>query len=254
MKKKLLVFGLTLGMLLGVHTTAFADVNASITLKEDGSFVGDHLDLDEFDGMAPGDTRYQVIDLHNEMDHQVNFYVKQSTLKNLEETNQSAGGAYKFDLFVGNTKETANSVLATQVGGYNASGVASAVGLSNIEELEEYVFIASLEAGESTQVYLQLEIQGEGNDNHGSKDYTNAVGELQLNFRAMDAKRVVYGKNMKITNTIQQRIFTTETRRANTGDSNRYLMFVGILGAGVLLIIVALLVSKKGAKNEKKTS
>ena len=77
-----------------------------------------------FDGMAPGDSRTVVIKIENQNSHKASFFISQKTTDALEEAGKASGGAYEFQVEIGNdTNRT--SLLDADAGGY-AENVASA--------------------------------------------------------------------------------------------------------------------------------
>ena len=79
-----------------------------------------------FDGMAPGDSRTVVIKIENQNSHKASFFISQKTTDALEEAGKASGGAYEFQVEIGNdTNRT--SLLDADAGGY-AENVASAEG------------------------------------------------------------------------------------------------------------------------------
>ena len=107
-------------------------------------------------GIAPGDSKVEKISIKNESDDLYDFYILQETVKALEETNNAAGGAYKFDIRVGEDYDSSKSLLSKEVGGYDADGAASAEGLSEVNELDGYTFLTELEGSESTYLFIAL--------------------------------------------------------------------------------------------------
>ena len=178
MKKKLLALGMILTLLTGTVTVTAAQIPVvrlndaeefEYYSDENGTKI-DSLSLDEFTGMAPGDERTQTICLENDSEDTVNFYISQKTLDTLENDNQSSGGAYKFNLQVGDNLEDAESLLDSEAGGYDTDGNGSSNGLADIDELEDYAFLATVESGDHVYLYLTLKLEGEGNDNRAAKD------------------------------------------------------------------------------------
>ncbi|MDD6290745.1 MAG: hypothetical protein PUA77_02990 [Lachnospiraceae bacterium] len=258
MRKKFVVFGWVLALCIGLQTVVcMANTIPAVRLTDQDEFEYyadenekvkvDSLSLTEFSGMAPGDERTQIIRLHNDSEDTVNFYISQKTLDTLEDDNRSSGGAYYFNLLVGDDFSNAVSLLDSQAGGYSADGTGSREGLAEVKELENYTFLATVEPGQDTYLYLTLKLEGEGNDNRASNNYTDAIAHLQLSFRAYDVEHeVTYGEDTEIV-TVEKRVTTTKkTTQVKTGDSFQYGVFAVILLAGVVLVVVAVVKRRKG--------
>ena len=193
MKKKLIALGLMVAVTFSSINVTYADDSKNIsTVKadRDGKLVTENVSLDAFVGIAPGDSKVEKISIKNESDDLYDFYILQETVKALEETNNAAGGAYKFDIRVGEDYDSSKSLLSKEVGGYDADGAASAEGLSEVNELDGYTFLTELDGSESTYLFIALEVIGEGNNNYSTVSsnvdgsnglgYTNALGQLKL--------------------------------------------------------------------------
>ncbi len=242
--KKIISFLLALCLCLGTTSTVFAADSGLVRVDNDGNVQVSDFDLEEFRGMAPGDIRTEKILIRNDYDKDMNFYVTLDTIESLERTNEAAGGSYEFDMSVGKQYDAAVSLLKKATGGYDSSGNASSTGLEEIDELsEEGEFLVRLAPGEETGLFLTLEIYGEGNDREG---YANAVGQLSFTFAAKQAydnptilKRI---HNIVTTNPISKYVMT--------GDNASYVIFAGVLLAGVVVIIVSI-ISMRNRKRRK---
>lgn len=96
-------------------------------------------------------------------------------------------------------------------------------------------------------LYLTLKLEGEGNDNRATNDYTEAVAKLQLSFRAYKVNhKVTKEKDKVITKKITKTI--KKVIPVQTGDVFKYGGFIILFGAGVTLIVVAAVKSRKGGK------
>lgn len=197
-----------------------------------------------FDGMAPGDTRTVAIQVKNENSHTASFFISQATIAALETINANAkGGAYDFELSVGTSETSAVSLLNTVAGGYDAAQTASATGLSDVTELEDYHYLAELANGESTNVYLTLSLDGESFDSN----YANAIGTLAYQFRAYykdDLKPVVVTKYVTRsggTNVIRKIVdeIVPLAGGVKTGDQAPILIVLALLAAGIVLVVVS---------------
>ena len=162
MKKKLIALGLMIAVTFSSVNVTYADDNkniSSVKADQEGKLVTEDVNLDAFVGIAPGDLRIEKISIKNESEDLYDFYILEETVKALEETNNAAGGAYKFDIRVGEDYDSSKSLLSKEVGGYDADGSASAEGLSEVNELDGYTFLTELEGSESTYLFIALEVK-----------------------------------------------------------------------------------------------
>lgn len=259
MKKKLIALGLMVAVTFSSINVTYADDSKNIsTVKadRDGKLVTENVGLDAFVGIAPGDSKVEKISIKNESDDLYDFYILQETVKALEETNNAAGGAYKFDIRVGEDYDSSKSLLSKEVGGYDADGAASAEGLSEVNELDGYTFLTELEGSESTYLFIALEVIGEGNNNYSTVSsnvdgsnglgYTNALGQLKLSFKVESPSHQGEKTKKVVTKTVDK--VKTVKKYVKTGDSVKLFVFAGVLLVGVALLIFSLKKSKK-AKN-----
>lgn len=244
MKKKKILTGVT--VFASVFLCAFgvkAADNATVTLtdedkieytsyqsKEDGTFyLGD-----SFEDMAPGETRTQVIEIVNDNEQDATFYLAQETLQTLEKINSASGGAYSLELKVGDTSSDAVSVLDAIAGGYDEDSKAKTTGLSDITALEDYAYLADVKAGEQTNLYLTLQLEGEGMDHTTSVDYTSSVAKLGFDFRAYydESPQVVkVPKDTVITQVVDKVV-----KLAKTGDETKlgWTILIMAISGGII--------------------
>ena len=103
-----------------IQTVQLTEENQLVYTKDKAELAG------AFDGMAPGDSRTVVIKIENQNSHKASFFISQKTTDALEEAGKASGGAYEFQVEIGNdTNRT--SLLDADAGGY-AENVASAEG------------------------------------------------------------------------------------------------------------------------------
>ncbi|MBQ1802299.1 hypothetical protein [Lachnobacterium bovis] len=256
MNKKILALATAVVVSIFGNSTVFAANLPKVVFNANKQFVyegnikkiGNSVTLlgDEFEGIAPGDTRTQVIELENKSDNLMDFYLAEETIDKLEEANKSSGGAYVYDISVGKNKDSAKSLLNAVAGGYeNANSNGSSEGLAEISDLKDYTYVAQLAKNESTNIYLTLTIEGEGNDSTTVVDYSNATAQLKFNFRAYDVNHeIVYGPDTVSTSTsplsTAKNTLSSFTRKVKTNDvaiaSLVLAMIAGIALAGFAII------------------
>ena len=155
-----------------IQTVQLTEENQLVYTKDKTELAG------AFDGMAPGDSRTVVIKIENQNSHKASFFISQKTTDALEEAGKASGGAYEFQVEIGNDTGRI-SLLDADAGGY-AENVASAEGLAEITELNEYRYMTALNPGESADVYVTLTLDGEGMDSANGIDYSRAAGAMEL--------------------------------------------------------------------------
>lgn len=245
MKKILMALCLVIVAMLGGTTSALAK-DTAVILDSNGKLNVDEINYSAFDKMAPGDTRTEVIEVRNDSDDTQNFYISQNTISTLEECNCTQGAAYRFDLLTGRDEESAITLLSKEAGGYDSTGKAKESGLSEIKEIEDYTFFATIKPHESTNLYMTLYLNGEGND----INYANAVAKLQLSFRTDTYAPAVTHRNdtgRKIVDIIKTNPIY---RYVKTSDTNNIWIYIviALTGAGMIGFVM-----NKRIRNKKKT-
>ena len=237
-----------------IQTVQLTEENQLVYTKDKTELAG------AFDGMAPGDSRTVVIKIENQNSHKASFFISQKTTDALEEE----GKAYEFQVEIGNDTGRI-SLLDADAGGY-AENVASAEGLAEITELNEYRYMTALDPGESADVYVTLTLDGEGMDSADGIDYSRAAGAMEFEFRAYyadDRKPVVitnyvteHGEDNVVTKVVKKVIPKTVTEQlvplangVRTGDPLTVTVSAGVLVAGIVIVSIAV----KKRKVERKS-
>ncbi len=247
MKKIVLTLCLVIAALLGGVTNICAK-DTEVVLDKNGKLNVDEINCNAFDDMAPGDTRTEKITVKNNSTKTQNFYISQNTISTLEECNCTEGAAYKFDLLIGEDEKTAVSMLLKEAGGYDSTGAASSDGLAEIEEIENYTFFETLKPQESTNLYITLYLNGEGND----INYANAVAKLQLGFKT-DTYTHGTTTHQNVSKNIVDIIKTNPIYRyVKTGDTNNIWIYIviALVGVGMFgFVLIRKIKNKRTAKN-----
>ena len=79
-----------------IQTVQLTEENQLVYTKDKTELAG------AFDGMAPGDSRTVVIKIENQNSHKASFFISQKTTDALEEAGKASGGAYEFQVEIGN--------------------------------------------------------------------------------------------------------------------------------------------------------
>ena len=268
MKKRFYALSLIAVMSFGMTTTVFAAENEIpvVTFTEDKEFSYGDIKLDRFEGMLPGDTETQIIEIKNEYQSTMNFFISQETIEEVRHANSASGGAFIYSLSVGTNADGSDAVslLEKEVGGMNTSGDALEM-FTGIDDLKDYTFISELDNKESAFVFLTLEIDGEGNDNqrtaedveneNGWYGYSNFLSTLAFSFRAYDGEKVVVEDPEPTV--IDRIIEVVKTNPFKGGDTSSKALYFAVIAVGVTVLVVAIAIrKKKGEKqqNEKPIS
>ena len=217
-----------------IQTVQLTEENQLVYTKDKTELAG------AFDGMAPGDSRTVVIKIENQNSHKASFFISQKTTDALEEAGKASGGAYEFQVEIGNDTGRI-SLLDADAGGY------------------------ALDPGESADVYVTLTLDGEGMDSADGIDYSRAAGAMEFEFRAYyadDRKPVVitnyvteHGEDNVVTKVVKKVIPKTVTEQlvplangVRTGDPLTVTVSAGVLVAGI--VIVGIAVKKRKVERE----
>jgi len=191
MKRKVLALLLAVTMFAGMSVTAFAADGATVSFTSSNTLEysgvtkdGDTVNLgDAFENVAPGETRTQTITLRNDNKRTADFYMSAEAVKALEAGKEAAKGAgYDIKLTAGDTV-----LYDSTVGGYKSEDgdSASSKGIDEMNgALEDYILIATMQKGESTDVVLTIVFDGEAMDNNAEVvDYSLTDGQLAFDFK-----------------------------------------------------------------------
>ena len=129
--------------------------------------------------MQPGDTADIRLNLRNGSSQATHWYMTNQVLQSLEDSQSVAeGGAYSYRLaYVDSQGEESLLYSSQEVGGETVN--ASGEGLHQAtDSLEDYFYLDTLEAGESGEIRLQVQLEGETQGNA----YQNTLAQLQMNF------------------------------------------------------------------------
>lgn len=199
-----------------------------------------------FEGVAPGETRSQTITIENNNSRTADFYMSAEAVEALERNTANARGAgYEMKLTAGDTV-----LYDSTVGGYGAGSesAASSTGIEGMNSaLEDYILIATLANGESTQVVLTIYFDGEAMDNTTSIDYSWTEGQLAFEFQVgyedptgitTEYKTITKkGEAKYITKIVEIFEDAVPLDAVATGDSAMIGIAVAVLAAGIFLVV-----------------
>lgn len=255
MRKNILVWAMALTVMFGSVLTTQAAGDATVSFTQDNKLEysnvtveGSNVNLGSaFEGVAPGETRSQTITVKNDNNMTADFYMSAEAVTALEKNTANARGAgYEIKLTSGDTV-----LYDSTVGGYGA-GSESAASSTGIEEmnsaLEDYILIATLEKGASTDVVLTITFDGEAMDNTSAIDYSWTEGQLAFEFKAgyeaPTGTTTVYkvvtqkGQTRYITNLVEIIEEAVPLAAVATGDASLIGVGVVVLLAGIILVVI----------------
>lgn len=257
MKKQLLVLGLVLGLCMGTSSVVYAAQIPVVCLTEQERFEyymdGDEsaqvkqLSLTQFVGMRAGDLRTQTIRLHNGSAHSANFYITEATIQALQIQNLTSNGKYQFRLQVGKSLPTAQSLLD-----FSSEKKAKSSQYSHFrEKLSRFVYVAALDAGCDTNLFLTFKIENRGGQTVSEEDYTKMLETIPIAFRAYDheADTVYTETSQDFSNEDSTEVVVDEAAMPSD-DSYKYGIYSAILLGGVALTGGATLVKNRNKKGE----
>ena len=214
--------------ILGSIGTVFADENT--TTAGSCEFTGKEM-VSSFDSnkiaasvsqMEPGDSVIFSVDIKNNSSISTKWYMSNDVLKSLEDTQAVAeNGGYSYILtFVGPDGKEDTIYSSTSVGGEKEA--------------------TTLEPGEGGSEKLLVGLDGESQGNI----YQDTLAKLMMNFAVED------NSNPTSPN---PPTFTTTTSKVKTGDIWSIASAV-VFVIGIILMILAFVSDRKGAKQNEKTA
>lgn len=183
MKMKKLFASLVAGALLcfGCVGLAFAQtfaVDWSVTyVTADADYVSDYDQAAvnaALSSMQPGDAVVFDVTIVNEGDEATDWYMTNSVLKTLEDEDLEYGGAYTYSLSYGDRVLYSSDMIGGE-GEDGNSGLLEAT-----EATSDWLYLATLAAGETGNVKLEVALDGSTQGNA----YMNKLGTLEIRFAA----------------------------------------------------------------------
>ena len=218
-------------LICALSVTAFAELiptekSWSVSFTEKKVMVSDfktkEMD-DQVYGLQPGDYTDIVLNLKNDYDETVDWYMTNKVLKSLEDTRAEdtglQGGAYSYILTFKNTSTGKETVLfsSDRVGGEGESK--SGVGLHQTTgALQDWFYLDTFKKGEGGTLTLRVALEGETQGN----DYQDTLAQLQMQF-AVELRPAYDEPDTTTTTTTTTRTTTatsTTTTRTTTKDSS----------------------------------
>lgn len=242
MKRIAFALGLAALMALAGTSMVFAgEVKGSVDY--DGNYVNVNYKAADFKEalttMVPGDSVTLKIDMENKSADATDWYVENKVIKTFEEGAKASGGAYSYSLSYtdpsGNVKEIYSS---DRVGGEGADGLKTAT-----SGMEEYFYIAQLDAGQKGTLSARVSIEGETVTNA----YQSSLADVNVNFAVEKATaKATDSTGTTSTTSSNSSSSSTETKHlTKTGDDMKLLVLIILFAVAATGMIVLLVIRRK---------
>ena len=191
-------------------------------------------------GLQPGDHTEISMDLHNDNDSTVDWYMANEVINSLEDTRDEAslsGGAYSYILTYKKNGATEGRTLYSSdtVGGEDVSpageGLHEATDALIKDGDDEYIFLDTYSKGEGGVLTLYVKLEGETQGN----DYQDTLADLQFRFAVEKNLTKEGGEEEEI---VKKRTIHKQ-RVVRTGDYTNtipYLIAAAVSGIAVLIL------------------
>ncbi len=261
MKKIMLLFGMAAVLMGSIKSVSYAAEKPTVEFTADNKLVynisredGSNVNLgNTFEGMAPGETREQKIEIVNNNSHRVDFYMNAEALEALEVAGKSAGGAYDISLKLDDTVLYDSTVGGSVQDAGNISDSEKGFLEMNDGSLKNTVFLVTLEKGEHAELIFSVGLDGESITNTTENDYSNALGKFGFDFLVAynDPAGTVTVERVE-RKTTEPRLEVVETVKdvvvaVKTGDPAAIGTLLAILALGVFIVVFA---GRKKKKDE----
>ena len=238
MKKRIFTVCFAALLALASSITVFADDipgEAGWRVTFDGRRMDSNFSTAKIDeqvgGLQPGDSIEFTINLKNNYNANVDWYMKNQVLEALEDAGKSAGGAYDYLLtYRDKAGETTTLYSSDYFGGdgrYNGVGLHGAT-----TTLDDYFYLDRMGNNDSGTVKLKIRLEGETLGN----DYQNTLARLQMDF----ATELVSGGGSTTPGNPES--LRPDRNAVKTGDETEIMRYIILMfGSGLLLLIGGML-------------
>ena len=189
--------------------------------------------------MEPGDSVTFSVDIKNNSSISTKWYMSNDVLKSLEDTQAVAeNGGYSYILtFVGQDGKEDTIYSSTSVGGEKETTAGKGLNEAT-NSLDKFFYLKTLEPGEGGSVKLLVGLDGESQGNI----YQDTLAKLMMNLAVEDNSDPPFSN---------PHTFTTTTSKVKTGDIWSIASAV-VFVIGIILMILAFVSDRKGAKQNEK--
>ena len=268
MYKKILMLVFTMVLVFGLSLNAFAaetvtfTSDSKLTYQNNKGYDTDNIRIDlgkEFIGMAPGETKEQIITITNNNEQTADFYVSTKAIQSIEKRlqnlvvnkNNENLGVFSISLTIDSTDNSKDYPLYNSKIGVVKNNNDLIFNINKV--LEKDTFLATLKKGESINFIIAIGLDGESIRNDELiNDYSNATGLIEFNFSVFydtPEKKVVVEKSENVINMTVFRTKVANTVAAlKTGDTTPIFALSSILIIGTIIIF---LTGKKKKKLEE---
>ena len=249
MYKKILMLVFTMVLVFGLSLNAYAAETVTFTSNSKLIYQNENENTekiylgDEFIGMAPGETKEQIIIIKNDNEQTAKFYVSANAIRTIEERvysymegNSAENGLISFSLRVNNN--------------YPFYDKKTFVPKNNkylnfnelIKDLDDDTYIATLKKGESINLIISVGLDGKTIENVEENDYSNAKGTIEFDFSVSydtPTNEVVVDKQTENTSLT---VFNTKVANTiaaiKTRDTTPIFALSAILVIGIILLFL----------------
>lgn len=265
MKTKFFRSVLAVGLACMLSVSAFAEdlssqvknnwtVTFTSAAKMESTFKNEEIN-DSISNMQPGDSVKFRIDLKNDNSAQTEWYMKNTILQSLEDSNKAAGGgAYTYILSYTAPDGTANTLYNSDTVGGDSTK--SGEGLHQATDaLKDYFKLGNLKNGQTGTVNLEIKLDGETQGNA----YQETLAKLEMEF-AVELTQNPTNTNGNSNTPSGNSGNTANTPSSNgqgtsvvhTGDQTNLMPFIIAAGISGLLFLILALYGVRERKKEKK--
>ena len=200
---------------------------------------------DAIAGMQPGDTTVFSLDLTNQNETAVDWYMTNEVLYSLEDRSANAataGGAYTYYLTYTNAAGEETVLFSSDtVGGEGVT--AAGEGLHEATSaLEDYFYLDTMTTGQRGTIRLEIALDGETQGN----DYQDTLADLQMNF-AVELE----SPGSPIRSLFPPGNDPPVMQVVKTGDETNLLPYLIAMGVSGVLLLVLAIYSLKQRKKEQ---
>jgi hypothetical protein len=248
MRKRLLAFALSIGMIFSISSVADAEeINGSddwkvvftADEKMDSNFTTASL-TEALKGQQPGDTAVFTVSLENENESSTDWYMTNKVLYSLEDRSNNkntAGGAYTYVLTYTDSQGSVTTLYDSDTVGGDTANSADRLGLREATDgLEDYFALDTLAKGQKGYITLKVKLDGETQGN----DYQDTLADLSMNFAVMlrgtKSRNITDGD--EVINEVREGESITIVK---TGDETNLIPFIiAAFVSGALFLVLAL--------------
>lgn len=206
--KKIMILLISIGLCLQTTSITYAKENISVVLDDYSKrFITVNNSMG-FDNMLPGETRIVSVDLNNQDDDPIDFYMSASILDNIA-SKATGDMSYNFELLKDDV-----SFFKTTITGKDNSYQES---LNQNNDL----FMERLNKDGHSKISVKLSFDGPSMTNQ----YMNQEGSILLRFKARNTTK-------------ESNVIDTVINKVKTGDSTSITLLLALIGISLTMIFI----------------